>query len=202
MARLDDKSSVLEPRAGILSPLRDIDRGWTEMARTALWLGLLGRDEQARGIALDALIEGIGDGRADPKTLAGTLVDIASGGWIKIRRLTTALRDAARTSVLAERVIADIIDRWIACWQSYPRDANQVLSLQLELLKNLDQGPSPATRAILLNLEAEGTTAKLTRQLYSFNSNAASPALAESAIEAAEGRLARAERIARYAEAK
>jgi len=201
MARLDDKSSVVEPRAGILSPLRAVDRGWTEMARTALWLGLLGRDEQARGIALDALIEGIGDGRADPKALAATLVDIASGSWIKIRRLTTALREAARPSILAERVIADILDRWIACWQSYPRDANQVLTLELELLKNLDQGLSPATRAVLFNLEAEGTTAKLAKELISLEPNAASPALRQSAIEAAEGRLARAERIARYAAA-
>jgi hypothetical protein len=201
MARLDDKSSVLDPVAGILSPLKAVDRGWTEMARTALWLGLLGRDDQARGLALDALIEGITDGRADARALGETFAQIASGGWLKIRRLIGSLRDAARTSILAERVVAGILDHFIASWHSYPRDANQVLNLQLELLKNLDQGLSPAARTVLFNLEAEGTTAKLARQLWQLEWNPNSPALRQSAIEAAEGRLARAERIARYATA-
>jgi len=201
MARLEDKSSVLDPVAGILSPLKAVDRGWTEWARTALWLGLLGRDDQARGLALDALIEGIADGRADPRALGETLSHIASGGWAKIRRLIGSLRDAARTSILAERVVAGILDHFISSWQSYPRDANQVLNLQLELLKNLDQGLAPAARTVLFNLEAEGTTAKLARQLWLLEGNPNSPVLRQSAIEAAEGRLARAERIARYAAA-
>jgi hypothetical protein len=198
MSRLNDKSSIFDPVAGFLSPLKAVDRGWTEMARSALWLGLLGRDDQARGLALDALIEGIADGRAEPAALGATLAHIASGGWIKIRRLTSALRDAARTSVLAERVVAGILDHFIAAWQSYPRDANQVLNLQLELLKNLDQGPTPAARKVLFTLEADGTTARLARQLFSLEANPGSPALRESAIQAAEGRVARAERIARH----
>jgi hypothetical protein len=201
MSRLNDKSSMFEPVAGILSPLKAVDRGWTEMARTALWLGLLGRDDQARGLAIDALIEGIADGRADPRALGQTLAHIASGGWLKIRRLIGSLRDAARTSILAERVVAGILDHFISSWQSYPRDANQVLNLQMELLKNLDQGLAPAARTVLFNLEAEGTTAKLARQLWRLEGNPNSPALRQSAIEAAEGRLARAERIARYAAA-
>ena len=60
-----------------------------------------------RGTAVDALIEGIVGGRAGPDTLAETLLHVVSGGWIKLTRLADSLREVARTSILAERTVAE-----------------------------------------------------------------------------------------------
>jgi hypothetical protein len=198
--RLDDVGLVFEAVPGWMAPLQAVDQGWSEMARTALWLGLLSRNDQSRGTAIDALIEGIADGRADTAALADTLLHIASGGWIKLNRLADSLREVTRTSILAERVVAGIMDRLIASWNELPRDGRHVLALQMELLSNLQQGLSPAARDALSTVKGTGKAAKLAKQLSALEPHPQSPALREAAVQASEGRLARAERIYQFFE--
>jgi hypothetical protein len=161
LSRMDEKGSAFEPVTGLMSPLLDVDRPWTDVARVALWLGLLSRDDQARGMAIDALIEGIADGRADVRRLSATLLHIVGGGWVKLNRLADSLRAVARTSVLAELVVADILDRLIASWELPPRDGHHVLSLQIELLADLQQAPSAHARDALRAVKGSGKAAKL-----------------------------------------
>ncbi len=196
--RLDDAGLVFEAVPGWMAPLQAVDQGWSEMARTALWLGLLSRNDQSRGTSIDALIEGIADGRADTAALVDTLLHIASGGWIKLNRLADSLREVTRTSILAERIVAEIMDRLIASWKELPRDGHQVLALQVELLSNLQQGLSPAARESLSTVKGTGKAAKLAKQLSALESHPQSPALREAAVQAVEGRLARAERIFQF----
>jgi hypothetical protein len=198
--RLDDAGLVFEAVPGWMATLQAVDQGWSEMGRTALWLGLLSRNDQSRGTAIDALIEGIADGRADTGTLADSLLHIASGGWMKLNRLAESLHEVTRTSILAERVVAEILDRLIASWDALPRDGHHVLVLQLELLNNLQQGLSPAAREPLSTVKGTGKAAKLAKQLSALEPHPQSPALREAAVQAAEGRLARAERILQFFE--
>ena len=183
-----------------MSPLQAVDRGWSEMARTALWLGLLSRNDQSRGTAVDALIEGIADGRADPAALAETLLHIASGGWIKLNRLADSLREVTRTSILAERVVAEIMDRLIASWNELPRDGHPVLALQVGLLSNLQQSLSPAARDVALDGQGDRQGGQTRAAVECARSHPELPSLREAAFQAAEGRLARAERIFQFFE--
>ena len=201
MPHLDDKGGVFEPGAGLLSPLEAVDRGWPQIGRVAIYLGLLSRSDQARGIAIDVLIDGIVDGRAHPDELAKALLHVASGGWIKLNRLADSLREVTRTSILAERVVAAILDRLIGSWQPLPRDGHHVLTLQLELLSNLQQAPSDTAREVLTNIKGSGKAAKLAKQLSKLEADTTSTPMRQAALEAAEGRLARAERIARFTKA-
>ena len=114
-----------------------------------LWLAAASRNDRLRGTAVDALIEGIADGRACPGTLAETLLHVASGGWLKLTRLADSLREVARTSVLAERIVAEILDRLIASWAELPRDGHAILALQVGLLSNMRQAVSPEARESL-----------------------------------------------------
>jgi hypothetical protein len=200
MSRLNDKGSMFEPVIGLMSPLLAVDRGWSEIGLVAIWLGLLSRNDRARGIGIDALIDGIVDGRADPEALAKTLLHIASGGWIKLNRLAESLREVTRTSALAERVAARILDPLIASWESVPRDGHHILTLQLDLLSNLQQAPSDAARAKLADVRGSGKAAKLAKHLCRLEARSDAPAMRQAALEAAEGRLGRAERIARFFE--
>jgi hypothetical protein len=187
--------SYLEQGEVWMSSLHAVDRGWSEMARTALWLGAAGRNDRLRGTAVDALIEGIADGRARPGTLAETLLHVVSGGWIKLTRLADSLREVARTSILAERIVAEILDRLIASWQEIPRDGHAILALQVGLLSNLRQAMSPEARSVLAGIKGSGKAGKLAKQLSSFEADDQSPAMRQAALEAAEGRIARAVRI-------
>jgi hypothetical protein len=200
MARMDDAGLIFEAVPAWMSPLQALDRGWSQMARTALWLGLLSRNDQSRGTAIDALIEGIADGRADTAALAETLLQIASGGWIKLNRLADSLREVTRTSTLAERVVAEILDRLIASWNELPRDGHHVLALQVELLSNLQHQPSPGVRDVLAPVKGSGKASKLAQQLRTLIAPPVSTSLREAALEAAAGRLARAERILQFFE--
>jgi hypothetical protein len=178
-----------------MASLHAADRGWSEMARTALWLGAASLNDRLRATAVDAFIEGIADGRARPGTLAETLLHVVSGGWIKLSRLADSLREVARTSILAERIVSDIVDRLIASWEELPRDGHAILALQVGLLSNLRQAPSDEARTALSQVKGTGKAAKLAKQLGSFAADDHSPAMRQAALEAAEGRIARAERV-------
>ncbi len=146
------------------------------------------------------MIDGMADGRAHAGPLGKTLLHIAAGGWIKLNRLADSLREVTRTSILAERVISEILDQLIASWETLPRDGNHVLALQLELLSKLGQAPTPRTREVLTTIPVSGKSAKLAKQLCCLSSDITSLSRRQAAIEAAQGRLTHAERITRFAE--
>lgn len=193
--RIDQTVSVFEPNWRLLHPLLQPDRAWSPLACTALWMGLLGRDENARGLCLDALIEGAQDGRAHPQPLGDALCGIDQGGWMKLNRLATALQEAARTGPLAEWVLVEVLDRLIASWRDVGRDAHHVLTLHLQLLTNLQCAPSSAAKDVLSAVQGSGKSAKLARQIRTLE-QVAGIQQREAVLQALEGRLRRAERVA------
>lgn len=195
---LNDDVVTHAPLNAVMDPLLRVDQRWSDLVYVAICLGLVSKNSQTTGGAVDALIDGITDGRADALRLGATLVHVASGGWMKLNRLTDALREVVRTSVLAERVVGEILDRLIASWESLPRDGHHVLSLQVELLASLEHELSPQAREVLSGVKGSGKAVKLAKQLCAMQSSPASVPMKQAAIEAAEGRLARAERIDRY----
>jgi hypothetical protein len=197
LLRHDEPASTWESAWRLLAPLLTPDRAWSAIGRTALWIGLLSRDENARGICLDALIEGIVDGRAAPEPLAEALIPLQQAGRIKHNRMAGALREVARTSPLAEWVAAEILDRLIAAWDPVPRDAHHVLSFQLELLTTLGCTLSDPARHRLVGVKGTGKTAKLAAQLCELCPQSPSSGHRAAVLAALEGRLSRAERIER-----
>ena len=66
VSRINLTGTYLDPTEAWMASVHAPDRGWSEMARTALWLAAASRNDRLRGTAVDALIEGIADGRARP----------------------------------------------------------------------------------------------------------------------------------------
>ena len=52
---------------------------------------LFSKDSDARAVGMDALIEGILDGRAHPDKLAPALIDLLQHPWLKLYRLDGTL---------------------------------------------------------------------------------------------------------------
>ncbi len=195
---IDDPSSDLPSVATFLAPIYQRDVAWSHAACLALWLALISRNDGIRGAGIDAWIDGIQDGRADVDRAAKALLEIDSGGSIKLNRLVDSLREIARTSTLAERFIAAILDQLIASWARLPRAAHHVLELQLELLVNLRHEVSHQSRRALSQVSGSGKVAKLAKRLCKLRAEALSPVMRQAALAAADGRLTRAESIARH----
>ncbi|GAG06901.1 unnamed protein product, partial [marine sediment metagenome] len=93
MRRLDEQSSSFEPNYVYLEPLFEKNRPFNELAGLAAWLGLISRDADARGAALDLLIEAIEDGRAHPDPMGDILMRLFSSGWNRLNRLAEGLSE-------------------------------------------------------------------------------------------------------------
>ncbi len=192
--RMDDNSSTFDPNFTFLEPLLETDRPISEMGSLALWLGLAGRDADARGYALDVLAEAIEDGRAHPDILGPTLVKLGKNGWLKLNRLKATLGDTARLSSLHAYVIALILDQWLAAQDELPRDAHYLLTLILEL--NIKLGISLSENACLPLDKVKGSskTAKLSKKLLQHHPEKPGHAVNEALLQQLEQRVARAER--------
>ena len=197
LLRIDEAGSTWFHMASALQPLLAAERGWSHTALISLWLGLVGRDAEARAVARDALVEGVQDGRAHPEPLSDVLLELAERDWFKLNRLAESLRGVARVSPWGALLVAEILDRVIASWQTPPRDAHHVLELQLELLIELDRELSETARPVLAGLSGSTKTAKLARKLCDCRSGSGTTSL-QAILEAVDSRITRAERLAAF----
>jgi hypothetical protein len=192
--RLDMPASTLAPNHAFLRPWLEPDRPWSELACLAVWLGLVSKDADSRQVALDALIEAVGDGRANPAAMADVLARLVPGGWVKLNRVADALGETARLSPLHSWFAAETLQELLARLAQLPRDAHFVLSLLRELLVDLGTVLPPPSRMCLETLEGSSKTAKMARALLNLRPASDPTKLRFAAIQAMEARIARARR--------
>ena len=166
------------------------------MGYLALAVVLVSKDSDSRGAALDALIAGIEDGRAAPARLAEVLVRLLPGGWMKLNRVQQALAEVARVSPLHAGSVAQLLEAFFLGVPTLPPDTQHLLGLLLELLTDLQTGPSEPLRRRLQDVRCSGKSAKLARSLLALTAEQPSPKFAQACRQVCETRLARAERWA------
>ena len=164
--RVNSPASMLEPNYPYLAPLPEPDRPWTELCHLVTWIGLVSKDADSRGSAIDAIIAAIEDGRADWQAAADVLLRLLPGEWVKLNRVADAGREVSRVSPLHSWWVAEFLQSFIAGLDEAPRDLHDVLTLLLELLSGLQLGlPAPA-RERLAALEIPGRGGKAVEQLW------------------------------------
>ncbi len=194
MYRFDDPSSSFEPYYVFLEPLLARDRPWSELACLAAWVGLLSKDADARGLALDVLIEAIEDGRAHPDPMGKVLARLLSTGWARLNRLAEGLAEVARLSPLHAWFAAESLQPLVASYRTFPRDAHHVLSLLQQLLTDLNLAPNDDVRHVLEPVKGSTKTAKAARGIVALKGNANSPKIQQAQAQSLQARIARAER--------
>ncbi|MEM9348164.1 MAG: DUF6493 family protein [Planctomycetota bacterium] len=175
------------------------DRPWTETARLTVWLGLASRNQDVSGLALDALIEAVADGRAAPDAMADSLLTFSPldcQEWLKHNRLATHLGALSCVSDLHAWFAAYCLQRLVANWQAPPRDAYHVLSVLLEVLMKLEFTLDQAAEKTLAAVSGSSKTAKLAKRLLKLEAKAENPALSRVFAQQAQARVERAERWA------
>jgi hypothetical protein len=166
------------------------------MALLLLTLGLAAKQASEYGLATDALIAAIDDGRIDGLLLGGSMRALLSSGLIKPTRWAKTLSDAARVSPLHARTIAHAIQ--IAMAEGLadpPRDLLSLLELLKELLVQSGETVSPQSlRTWLEGWKTSGKTAKVVKDLLALAHNDDSTVRQAAAIRALSQRIERAER--------
>ncbi|MEM6551695.1 MAG: DUF6493 family protein [Planctomycetota bacterium] len=194
LTRLYERADATEPNHAYLVTLLDPDRPFSELSYLALCVGLVSVDAEVKGLVLDALIEGIADGRVHPKPLGQTLARLAPSGWLKLNRLTANLEETARVSPLHALVVADALTTMLPGFTELPRDAHHALGLLHRLLTQVGLPLADPVRPLLEPVKGSSKTAKLAKALLQQQAEAATADYATALHAALDARVTRAER--------
>lgn len=198
LERIDAHGSAYEPNHPYLSPLFDVDRPMDELACLLLAVGLLGRDQDVRGLAIDAAVESIQDGRLHPRIFGATLATLSVPGWLKLNRLCGNLEEIARLGPLHAWVVCDSLQLLLAAYDELPRDAHHLLALVEKLLTELGGELQVPAKQRLSAFTGGGKTGKLARSLEKLTAQGGAAA-DQARGQLLESRLDRAQRWQRAA---
>jgi hypothetical protein len=163
--KIDDESIILSPWFGFLQSLFQKNRPWGEAGHLLLCLGLVGRDADVKGLAVDALIEGI-DGRVfDPRAFVEVMTRLCEGQWVKLNRLADGLLQVAQVSALHARVVSEALQAWLPLVDFKDRRALHVLEVLAETQAITRQPLSEPAQAALRGVYSSGKIAKLAKEL-------------------------------------
>lgn len=149
----------------VLEPLLDPHVPLDDMARLMLTLGLSAKNPGEHGLATDALIAAIDDGRFHPDRFGETLAAL----WplLKAARLARTLSQAASVSTLHRHLVnRAVIASLCGDVKKTPRDFSSMLEFLNESLIESQSGlDSPTARTFLLSFASAGKAGRLARQL-------------------------------------
>lgn len=163
--RTDDNASSWSPSHGYLQVLFQPGRPWREPGHLLLCVALIGKDADARGLAVDAMIEGVEERLFDPALFAETMERLIEGGWVKLNRLGDALTPVIQASPLHAVVVSEAVQLWLPRLDLQQNSAFRILEVLAEAQALTGIPIDPAARATLAAATGGGKAAKLARQL-------------------------------------
>jgi hypothetical protein len=192
VARLNNTASPYCGNAAYLERLFDADAPLSEMAQLLLAVALVSRDADVAGLAVDALLQTVADGRCVGSELGRIYSRLISSELVKGNRLAKSLETVARASLLHTQVCAEIVQSALAPASALPRDGHHLLAVLHEWLVALDQPLAPGMRTLLDQANVSGKTAILARKLVQRN-GPRNLAISKTIVqEALRGRIDRA----------
>ncbi len=150
-----------------LEPLIEPHTALGEMARLALALGLAVGDAALRGVAEEALIASIDDGRFDAAQLGESCARLLATSLPPIKRWSLSLREVSRVSPRHARAVLALLQAMLqGDPASAPRELLALLELMHELLAQCDEVLRlPQAIAYLQGIQIGGKTGKLVKRL-------------------------------------
>lgn len=178
-----------------IEALLDPDTPFRPMARLLLVGTLSSNRPELQGLAVDALIAAVDDGRIDGRLLGEATRQLLAEGLAKPARLRKALGEAARVSPLHARVVAYALQRFGDGQSHPPLGFHGLLELLKELLVETGQrADDPEVRAALERLPSGGKTNRLTRDILAIEATSPTPSRVSALARALSSRVQRGER--------
>lgn len=164
-SRIDNGSSTSSPNHGYFHALFQRGRPWREPGHLLLSLGLVGKDADACGLAIDALIEGVDNQLFDPAIFASTIARLVESGWIKLNRLGDALLPVVQVSPLHAAVVSEALQRWLPKVDLQQKNAFRLLEVLAEAQALTGKPLRKDIRILLTDVRGSGKIAKIVKQL-------------------------------------
>ena len=165
MQRVDDNASNWTPSHGFFKALFVRGRPWGEAEHLLATLGLVGKDADAKGLAVDAIIEGIDAQQFNPVHFAKVMAQVSAGEWLKYNRLGDSLKQVVQVSPVHASAIGAALQEWLPDFDLGQRNALHVLEALVEAQAVAPQSLSEENRRVLGKLKGKTKTAKLAQQL-------------------------------------
>ena len=165
--RVDGDASSWTPSHGFFKALFVRGRIWGEAEHLLVSLGLVGKDADAKGLAIDAMIEGIETRQFNPGLFAGIMARLADGGWLKYNRLGESLKQVVQMSPLHASAIGAALQDWLPRFDLSQRNSFHVLEALVEAQAIAPHPMSGEVRTALGTLKGKTKTAKLAQQILS-----------------------------------
>jgi hypothetical protein len=162
---IDEAGSTWGPRFGFFYALFQKNRPWRESGHLLLCLGLAARDADVKGLAVDALIEGIDSRLFDPDLFVATVSRVAEGEWLKLNRMGQSLATVIQISPLHAAVVGEVVQKWLPVFDHHQTNAFAILEVLLEVQALTAVPLSPDARASLDTIKGSGKTAKTAQLL-------------------------------------
>ncbi|NLX96414.1 MAG: hypothetical protein GXY83_09580 [Rhodopirellula sp.] len=178
-----------------LEPLVDPDVPLRPMALLVLAIGLAAKEPGEHGLATDAAIAAIADGRLDGTKLGSVMATLLPTGLIKAARWAKTLGEAARISPLHAEIVRAAIARSLRGQpRSYPKDLHALVELLKELVVGTGGRIDEDTREFLAKITGSGKLAQAAKTILAFDAPAEAARWASLQREVLEQRLLRVER--------
>lgn len=163
--RSDSDSSGWEPSQGFFQVLFRPALPWREPEHLLACIGLIGKDADARGLSVDAVIEAIDARLFDPALFADVLARVAEPGWIKLNRLADALMQIAQASPLHAAVVDETLQHALPRLDLGQTNAHRLLETLAETRALTGRPITAPVREALSKVAGSGKAARLARQL-------------------------------------
>ncbi len=163
--RMDENSSSWGPHFGHFQALFQRNRPWLEPGHLLLGLGLVAKDADSKGLAVDALVEGIDGGLFDPEVFADVMTRLAQGEWMKLNRLADGLKLVMQVSPLHAFVVSEFLQKWLPTLDLQHNNAFRLLEVLVEAQAVTKQSLSDQAQDVLRKIGGAGKATKIARQL-------------------------------------
>jgi hypothetical protein len=163
--RMDENSSNWTPGHGYFQALFQKNRPWREPGHLLLCFGLIGKDADAKGLAVDAMIEAIEGGWFDPEVFAAIMTRLGEAEWIKLNRLADGLMAVIQVSALHASVVSEGLQRWLPKLDLQQKNAFRLLEVLVEAQALVKRPLRDEAQAVLRRITGSGKAAKIARQL-------------------------------------
>lgn len=167
---IDERNPELR---GVFDVLFGRHRPWGEEGHALAIIGLMVREPEASGLAIDALAHGIDHGLFDPAVFAALLTRFEAGGWMKLNRLASALARVVAISPTHAAAISQGLQAWLTRFDLGERGAHELLAVLDQAHAAMIMAVSAELAAKLRELEGASKTAKLARSILARTQQAA-----------------------------
>ena len=184
--------------SAFFEPLFDPDVPLDEMAALLMLFGLTAANKAVQGVAVDALVATIDDGRVDLRLFTEVLRRLLETGVVKINRLCGNLKRVAEVSSLHRHVVATLVQDAVAgaAEAVLAKDLHHILELVHENLVGVGRGVTNPGFHALLQSQTSGKAGKLAKAISALPYALNMKTFVEIITPLVQSRIARAQRWA------